>query len=162
GSSGKTTTKELAGAILAKAGKTLATPASFNNEVGVPKTLAMLTAAHRFAVVEMGARMPGNIRFLCELARPDVCGIVNVGTAHLGIFGSAEALLATKLEIYRDSPAKAVLAASVDDPRLIAAARATKKRLVTFGRAAEADVQLVAADWLDDGSMRLTLRCPER
>lgn len=93
GSSGKTTTKEMLGAIFRAAGPTCATPASFNNEVGVPKTLQMLTPEHRYAAVEFGARMPGNIEFLCKMATPDVGGLINVGMTHVGIFGSVEKLL---------------------------------------------------------------------
>jgi UDP-N-acetylmuramoyl-tripeptide--D-alanyl-D-alanine ligase len=157
GSSGKTTTKEMLGAILRAAGPTCATPASFNNEVGVPKTLQMLTPEHRFAAVEFGARMPGNIQFLCRMATPDVAGLINVGVAHLGIFGSAEKLLATKLEIFRDSPPHAVLVANADDPRIVGGAKATGKKVLTFGVAADASVRLLGDVWRSDGRQDVSL-----
>ena len=161
GSTGKTTTKEMLSRILRTAGPTLATQASFNNEIGVPKTLQSLRPEHRYAALEFGARMPGNIRFLCEMAAPDVVGLVNVGVAHLGIFGSVEALLNTKLEIFRDSPNHAVQVAYHDDPRILAGARGTGKRTLSFGRDPAADVRLLGSDWqLEDGTMRVRLGLP--
>lgn len=160
GSSGKTTTKEILGSILKQVGKTLATQASFNNEIGVPKTLAMLTQDDRFAAVEMGARHIGNIKFLCELVKPNVVGLLNVGSAHLGEFGSYENLLNTKLEIFRDSPAESICIASQDDHRILNGAKATGKKTITFGYAPESNVQIINAIWNVDGSISLSLRTP--
>lgn len=160
GSTGKTTTKEMLGGILRNAGETLATQASFNNEIGVPKTLAMLTERHRFAAVEMGARHKGNISFLCELVHPDVVGLLNVGLAHVGEFGSVQNLLDTKLEIFRDSPARAICVASQDDERILKGAKATGKRVLTFGRAKGSDVRVASETWNDDGTMSLALDTP--
>lgn len=162
GSTGKTTTKEMLGAIFRAAGPTYATPASFNNEIGVPKTLLQLKPEHRYAAVEFGARLPGNIRFLCGLARPDVVGIVNVGISHVGIFGSVENLLNTKLEIFRDSGANARQVALHDDPRILAGTRSTGKPTVTFGVDPAADVAIVRTDWSNGGmTVRLRIRGDE-
>jgi UDP-N-acetylmuramoyl-tripeptide--D-alanyl-D-alanine ligase len=158
GSTGKTTTKEMLGAILRAAGPTYATEASFNNEIGVPKTLLQLRPQHRFAAVEFGARMPGNIRFLCNLADPDVVGLINVGMTHVGIFGSVENLLATKLEIFAASGSRAYQVAFHDDPRILAGARATGKPTLTFGADPAADVALVGTEWSKDGTMQVSLR----
>src|SRR6185437_5659519 len=114
--------------------------ASFNNEIGVPKTLQRLTPEHRYAALEFGARNVGNIKFLCEMATPDVVGLLNVGVTHLGIFGSVENLLNTKLEIFRNSPDRAVQAVFADDPRLVSGAKGTGKRTISFGTASGADV----------------------
>lgn len=157
GSVGKTTTKEMLGGVLKSAGPTFATQASFNNEVGVPKTLQQLAPEHRFAAVEFGARMPGNIRFLCELGAPDVAGLINVGVAHLGIFGSVENLLNTKLEIFRNSPAHAVCVAYHDDPRILKGAKDTGKRVFSFGEDSSADVRLLGSTWLANGDMDVRL-----
>lgn len=157
GSVGKTTTKEMLGGVLKAAGPTFATQASFNNEVGVPKTLQQLSPEHRFAAVEFGARMPGNIKFLCELGAPDVAGLINVGVAHLGVFGSIENLLNTKLEIFRDSPSHAVCVAYHDDPRILSAAKATGKKVVSFGESPSADVRLLGSTWLSGGDMEVRL-----
>jgi UDP-N-acetylmuramoyl-tripeptide--D-alanyl-D-alanine ligase len=106
--------------------------------------------------------MPGNIKFLCELASPDVVGLINVGTAHLGIFGSIENLLATKLEIFRNSPHHAIQVAFHDDPRILENARKTGKKTLTFGVSPDASVSLVKSEWLSDGSMAVELRLPDR
>ncbi len=159
GSTGKTTTKEMLSTILQAAGPTLATQGSFNNEVGVPKTLQSLLPEHRYAALEFGARMPGNIKFLCEMASPDVAALINVGVTHLGIFGSLENLLNTKLEIFRNSPRHAVQVAFHDDPRILGAARATGKKTVTFGSDQQADVGLLDSEWhTGDGKMTVKLR----
>ena len=159
GSAGKTTTKDMLANILCKSGPTLATAANFNNEIGVAKTLQQLVPQQRYAVLEFGARRPGNIEFLCALAQPDVVGLLNVGQAHVGIFGSIEKLLATKLEIFRNSRAEAVQIACQDDPRILAGARGTGKRTLTFGLTPGADVHIAACDWLPNAAgMRVTLQ----
>lgn len=159
GSTGKTTTKEMLSQILKAAGPTFATHASFNNEVGVPKTLQNLGPEHRYAALEFGARMPGNIKFLCEMAAPDVVGLVNVGITHLGIFGSVENLLNTKLEIFRDSPKHAVQVAFADDPRIVAGAQKTGKSTLTFGRDPKASVALIDSVWqAGNGKMTVKLK----
>lgn len=149
GSSGKTTTKELLGLALKASGNTFATQASFNNEIGVPKTLQQLSPEHRYAAVEFGARMPGNIAFLCELGQPNVAGLLNVGSAHLGIFGSIENLLKTKLEIFNHSPSDAILVPFADDPRILKGAQSTGKKIISFGYSASSSVRIGDFKWLD-------------
>ncbi|MBI2382113.1 MAG: UDP-N-acetylmuramoyl-tripeptide--D-alanyl-D-alanine ligase [Gammaproteobacteria bacterium] len=105
GSAGKTTVKEMIAAVLREAGPTLATEGNFNNEVGVPLTLLRLTPEHRYAVVEMGARFPGDIAYTAELAEADLALITNVGAAHLEGMGSEAGVAETKGDIYRKLPA---------------------------------------------------------
>ena len=162
GSAGKTTTKEMLGNILRADGPTFATHASFNNEVGVPKSLQQLSPELRYAALEFGARNHGNIKFLCDMASPDIVGLINVGTAHLGVFGSVENLLATKLEIFRDSPPHAVQVANRDDPRIFENAVKTGKKTISFGTSPESDVCLIGADWRVDGGMNVHLRIPSK
>ena len=100
GSNGKTTTKNMLGAILSEDGKTLITQGNLNNALGVPLTLCKLREKHRYAVIEMGANHLGEIAYLCTLARPDVALVTNVGEAHLGAFGSLENTVRAKGEIY--------------------------------------------------------------
>ena len=157
GSTGKTTCKEMLGCILKAAGPAFATQASFNNEIGVPKTLLQLKPEHRYAALEFGARNRGNIAFLCAMAEPGVVGLINVGITHVGIFGSVDALLETKLEIFRDSPDHAVQVAYGDDPRIVAGARKTGKKTMTFGRTAGCDVRTGGDVWNADGSMDVVL-----
>ena len=100
GTNGKTTTKELTAAVLARKYRVHCTQGNFNNDVGVPKTLFGLRPEHQVAVVEMGASHPGDIKRLAETAEP-TCGIItNVGRAHLEGFGSFEGVVRTKGELY--------------------------------------------------------------
>ncbi len=147
GSSGKTTTKEMVQNILKLAHPTFATPGSFNNEIGVPKTLLSITPSHRFAVLEFGARMPGNIKFLCDMANPDIVALLNVGSAHLGVFGSIENLLNTKAEIFRDSKRDAIQIAFADDERIVKAAKSTGKKTIFFGTSKMADIRILSSDF---------------
>mgnify|MGYP003338304895 CR=1 FL=1 len=91
------------------------------------------------------------------MAAPDVVGLLNVGVAHLGIFGSIENLLNTKLEIFRDSPQHALQVAYADDPRIILGAKKTGKKTLTFGKDAHADVRLVDSPW-HTGSGTMTVK----
>lgn len=100
GTNGKTTTKELATAVLAQKYKVLSTQGNFNNHIGVPKTLLRLRPDHQAAVIETGANHPGEIAQLSEIVDPD-CGLItNVGRAHLAGFGSFEGVIRTKGELY--------------------------------------------------------------
>ena len=92
GSQGKTGTKDYLGQVLAGVGPTVATAGNLNNELGVPLTVLRCTAETEYLVVEMGARGIGHIAELCRIAPPDVAAVLNVGTAHLGEFGSREAI----------------------------------------------------------------------
>jgi len=100
GSNGKTTTRELIYRVLASEHLTLASRKNYNNHIGVPLTLLQLNQNHSFAVVEMGANHPGEIRRLCEIADPDFGIITNIGKAHLEGFGSFEGVIQAKSELY--------------------------------------------------------------
>ena len=115
GSSGKTTVKTLVAFILAEMGSTLATKGNFNNHIGVPLTLLQLEAQHQFAVIEMGASGPGEIAYLCELAKPQVTMINNVMPAHIAGFGSIEGVARAKGEIYGALAPAATAVVNIDD-----------------------------------------------
>jgi UDP-N-acetylmuramoyl-tripeptide--D-alanyl-D-alanine ligase len=100
GTNGKTTTKELVAAVLAKKFKVNFTQGNLNNHIGVPITLLSMNRETEFGVVEMGANHPGEIRQLCEIANPDFGMITNIGKAHLEGFGSFEGVVKTKSELY--------------------------------------------------------------
>lgn len=100
GTNGKTTTKELMGAVLSQSHNVLYTLGNLNNAIGVPLTLLRLTTAHDLAIVEMGASHPGDIKELAEIAEPDYGIITNVGKAHLEGFKSFEGVIKTKGELY--------------------------------------------------------------
>lgn len=116
GSSGKTTVKNMLASILAQKGKTLATKGNYNNEIGVPLTLLQLESSHKFAVVEMGARRVGDIAYLGEFVQPDVAVLLNVGNAHIDVFGSYENIVRAKSEIFKTLNQGGVAVFNADDP----------------------------------------------
>lgn len=100
GSVGKTTTKELIAAMLAVRGPVLKTEANYNNEIGVPKTVLQIDPDHHWAaVLEMGMRGRGQIAELARIAQPNIAVITNVGTAHIGLLGSEQAIAEAKCEL---------------------------------------------------------------
>ncbi len=115
GSNGKTTVKQMLASILGRAGTTLATRGNLNNEIGVPLTLAELSAEHRFGVIEMGANHAGEIAWLVSLAEPEVGVVLNAGPAHLEGFGSLEGVARAKGEMFAGLPANAVAVINADD-----------------------------------------------
>ena len=141
GTNGKTTTKELVHAVLAKRYKTSATKGNFNNHLGVPLTLLGILDHTELAIVEMGANHPGEIAFLCGIADPD-CGLItNVGRAHLEGFGSFEGVVQTKTELYRHLAAKQGLVfVNADNPILMDRVADSRQQLsvVTYGNDASA------------------------
>lgn len=141
GSSGKTSTKDLIAAVLAPLGEVVAPPGSFNNELGHPWTVLRAGQSTDFLVLEMSARHPGNIAALARIAPPSIAAVLNVGTAHLGEFGSREAIATTKSELPQAVPASGVVILNADDPVVAAMAATTAARVVRVGRAAEADVR---------------------
>ena len=98
-------------AVLARRFRTHASPESFNNEVGLPVTLLTAPADTEVVVAEMGARRKGDVTLLCEIARPDVVVVTNVGVAHLEVFGSWEAIVEASAE-----PVEALGPEGVGDP----------------------------------------------
>jgi UDP-N-acetylmuramoyl-tripeptide--D-alanyl-D-alanine ligase len=140
GSSGKTSTKDLLAAVLAPLGEVVAPPGSFNNELGHPWTVLRATESTDYLVLEMSARRPGNIAALAEIAPPSIAVVLNVGTAHLGEFGSREVIAATKAELPQAVPASGVVVLNADDAAVAAMATETSARVVRVGRTADADV----------------------
>ena len=104
GSQGKTTTKDLLTQILAPHGETISPAGSFNNEIGVPLTVLLCSDSTKFCIVEMGARHTGDISYLCSIAQPQIGVVLVVGSAHLGEFGSEEAIARTKGELIDSLP----------------------------------------------------------
>ena len=100
GTNGKTTTKELTNGVMSTTYKVLCTQGNLNNSIGVPLTVLGLRSEHEYAIVEMGASHPGDIRELVEISQPDYGLITNVGKAHLLGFGSFEGVKRTKGELY--------------------------------------------------------------
>lgn len=146
GSSGKTSTKDLIAAVLSPLGEVIAPPGSFNNELGHPWTVLRATRSTDYLVLEMSARHPGNIAALAAIAPPSIAVVLNVGTAHLGEFGSREAIAATKSELPQAVPASGVVILNVDDSVVAGMAEKTAARIVRVGRTSDASVADVRAD----------------
>ncbi len=136
GSNGKTTTKDLLGAILPDA---IAPAGSFNNEIGLPLTVLRADGATRHLVLEMGAAGVGQIAYLADIAPLDIAVVLGVGQAHLGMYADIDEVAAAKSEIVAGLRADGVVVLNADDPR-VAAMGAKAPRVVTFG-CGEADVR---------------------
>jgi UDP-N-acetylmuramoyl-tripeptide--D-alanyl-D-alanine ligase len=134
GSSGKTSTKDLLAAVLAPLGRVIAPPGSFNNELGHPWTVLRADQNTDYLVLEMSARHPGNIAALAAIAPPQIAVVLNVGTAHLGEFGSRQAIADTKAELPQSVPATGVVVLNADDPTVAAMAAKTPARVVRVSR----------------------------
>lgn len=134
GSNGKTTTKEMIGAIVSRIGPCLVTEGNLNNHIGVPLTLLGLREEHRHAVIEMGANHRGEIAHLVSVAEPNVGLVTNAGAAHLEGFGSLDGVAASKGELFSGLPPSGVAIVNADD-RYAQSWRsmAGDRQLLTFG-----------------------------
>jgi UDP-N-acetylmuramoyl-tripeptide--D-alanyl-D-alanine ligase len=142
GSNGKTTTKELIAAILTTKGPALKTQGNLNNEVGVPLTLFNLEPRHVAAIIELGMNHPGEIGRLTALAVPDAGLITAVQPAHLEGLGTLDNVARAKGELFRGLAPGATAVVNLDDPRVVAQAKVLASKVLSFGRAAKADVRL--------------------
>ncbi len=157
GSSGKTSTKDLLGQVLASAGPTVSPPGSYNNDIGLPLTVLDADQDTRFLVLEMGSRGPGHIARLCGVARPQVGVVLNVGSAHLGEFGSADGIARAKGELVEALPVDGTAVLNADDPRVLGMASRTRARVLTTGTAADADVRATRVSLDESARARFTL-----
>src|SRR5215468_3665728 len=132
GSSGKTSTKDLAAQLAERLGPTIAPEGSYNNELGLPLTVLRADASTRYLILEMSARGAGHIAALCDIAPPRIGAVLNIGRAHAGEFGSIDAVAKAKGELPEALPADGVAIQNDDDPRVLAMAARTPARVVTF------------------------------
>ena len=162
GSSGKTTTKDLAAQLIERLGSTIAPAGSFNNEFGLPLTVLRADAATRYLVLELSARGPGHIAYLCRIAPPRYGVVLNVGHAHAGEFGGLDQVARAKGELVEALPADGVAILNADDPRVLAMAARTAARVVTVGVDDRAALIRATDVRLDDlGRPSFTLLTPE-
>ena len=142
GSVGKSTTKELTADVLEMRYRTMRNPGNLNNEIGLPLSLLRLTESHERAVLEMGFYVPGEIAFLCELARPSVGVITNVSQVHLERAGSLDAIVAGKTELVASLPPapEGVAILNSDEPLVREMAEHTKALPFFYGLTPEADL----------------------
>ncbi len=163
GSSGKTSTKDLAAQLVERLGPTIAPAGSYNNEFGHPLTVLRADAATRYLVLELSARGIGHIAYLCRVAPPRYGVVLNVGHAHAGEFGGLDQVARAKGELAEALPADGVAILNADDPRVLAMAERTGARVVTFSSAPGSDAPVRAAGIrLDElGRPSFTLLTPE-
>jgi len=141
GSSGKTTVKDLLATVLATEAPTVAPVNSYNGEIGVPLTVCRVTAETRFLVAEMGARGIGHLTYLTTIAPPQVAVVLNVGAAHVGEFGSVEAIAVAKAELPQSVPPGGLAVLNRDDPRVTAMADGLAARVVMVGEHPDSDLR---------------------
>ena len=139
GSNGKTTTKNMLGAILPQLGNTIAPIESFNNKVGAPISILRADLETEFLVVEMGAEGLGSIAYLAKMATPDIGVILKVGMAHAGEFGGIENTARIKGELAEAIDADGQLVLNSDDGMVSAMKDRTKAQVHYFGTNQEAE-----------------------
>jgi UDP-N-acetylmuramoyl-tripeptide--D-alanyl-D-alanine ligase len=160
GSSGKTSTKDLIADLLSANGSTVAAAGSMNTEIGLPITALRIDASTSHLVLEYGARGVGHIRYLCGIARPDVAAVLNVGSAHLGEFGSRDLVATSKGELVEALPANGTAVLVVDDPLVAAMADRTSARVLRVGTGADAEVRITGLELDPLARPRFTLSTP--
>lgn len=158
GSSGKTTTKDLIAGLLD--GEVVAARGSFNTEIGVPLTILEADAETDFLVLEMGMRGLGHIRYLADLADPDIALVLNVGTAHAGMLDSPADVAVAKGEIIEGLREGAIAVLNADDPQVVAMRVRTSAQIVWFGEGSDSDIRALDVHLDERGrpAFRLSVR----
>jgi UDP-N-acetylmuramoyl-tripeptide--D-alanyl-D-alanine ligase len=151
GSNGKTTTKEMTRHILEGRFPTVASPASFNNFIGLPLTIFKVEASTRVAVLEMGTDHPGEIARLAEIAEPDIGVITNVGRTHLEGLKSVDGVAAAKAELLYGLRPGGTAILNADDPRLARLVPRVPAKVITFGVSEPADLYATSIERVEGG-----------
>jgi UDP-N-acetylmuramoyl-tripeptide--D-alanyl-D-alanine ligase len=164
GSAGKTTTKDTIAEFLGTKYRVVKNTGNLNNHLGLPLSLLELRHGAEVAVMELGMNHAGEIRTLVGVATPEVRVWTNVGEAHIGYFGSSDAIADAKGEILEQASAATLLVANADDPRVMARVGAFAGRMVTFGTTEHANVRGVDVEdlGLDGSRARLVTPAGER
>jgi UDP-N-acetylmuramoyl-tripeptide--D-alanyl-D-alanine ligase len=143
GSVGKTTMKEMIALALGTSGPILKSENNENNEVGVPQTLLRLNDSHRAAVIEMGMRGFGQIKYLAEIATPTIAVITVIGESHIEMVGSRDGIADAKAELIESLDPSGIAVLNRDDPYFARLSSKTQAEIVSFGTAAAATVRIV-------------------
>lgn len=141
GSVGKTTTKELVGAVLSQRFPVLKSAKNYNNEIGLPLSLLLLRPDHRRAVLEMGMYAVGEIAALCRIAPPKIGVITNVGPTHLERLGTIDRIVQAKSELVAALPANGVAVLNGDDDRVRQMTNCTSSAVLYYGLGDDCDVR---------------------
>ena len=160
GSAGKTTTKDTIAELIGTRCRVVKNAGNLNNHLGLPLSLLELRHGADVAVMELGMNHAGEIRTLIGVATPEVRVWTNVGEAHIGYFGSADAIADAKAEIMEDATADTVLIANADDARVMARVSAFPGRIVTFGTSEGAHIRAVDVEDLGLDGSRASLLTP--
>ncbi len=155
GSVGKTTTRRLLASVLSSVHCGIQSPSNYNNELGVPLSVLRIQDDTEFAIIEMGARHPGDISGLCRIALPEFAVVTRITRSHLTSFDSVDAIAATKRELieFLDSSGTAFL--NADDRHVLAMADSAAGQVITYGRSPNADRQF---DIVDVSNTRLVIQ----
>ncbi len=158
GSVGKTTCKELTAAVLSSRYQVLKSEANLNTEIGLPLTLLQLGPEHQRVVLEMGMYGLGEIRLLCQIARPQMGVVTNVGPVHLERLRTLEAIAEAKAELVESLPPDGLAILNADDPQVAAMAERTSARVALFGQSPQCSVRgtVLSTSGLEGISFRLT------
>jgi UDP-N-acetylmuramoyl-tripeptide--D-alanyl-D-alanine ligase len=143
GSNGKTSVKEATAALMDRLAPTLRTTGNLNTETGVPVSILRLLPEHRYAVIEMGAQRVGEVAALCRIAPPEIAVVTVVGPEHLEFFGGMAQVIQAEGEIVDALAPGGLAILNADDADVRGMASRTQARILTYGRAAEADVRAV-------------------
>jgi UDP-N-acetylmuramoyl-tripeptide--D-alanyl-D-alanine ligase len=167
GSNGKTTTKEMMAGVLGALGPVLKPESSFNNQWGLPLTLLRLTDEHRVMVLELGTNRPGEIATLADLCRPTLGAVTTVSAAHIGFFGSVDAIQTEKSALVVAIPSDGAVVLNADDPRVLAMRGRSRARVLTVSEHGPADVRAVSPIEETPDGVLVTIevhgaRCPVR
>jgi UDP-N-acetylmuramoyl-tripeptide--D-alanyl-D-alanine ligase len=157
GSVGKSTTKEVVAEVLNQRYSTLKNKGNLNNEIGLPLTLLSLTSGHQWAVLEMGFYVPGEIAFLCEIARPHIGVITNIGTVHAERAGTQERIAQGKAELVQALPMDGYAILNYDDPWVRPMAEKTEAQVFYYGMDPAADLWADAVEGLGLEGIRFRL-----
>lgn len=157
GSVGKSTTKEVVFEVLSQRYRTLKSPGNMNNEIGLPLTILRLGTGYECAVLEMGFYVPGEIALLCEIARPRIGVVTNIGTVHASRAGSQEAIFRGKSELVQSLPGDGVAILNLDDPWVTKMAELTQARVFYYGLDPEADLWADQVEGLGLEGIRFSL-----
>ena len=160
GSAGKTTTKDTVADLLGGNYRVVKNAGNLNNHLGLPLSLLELRHGADVAVMELGMNHAGEIRTLIGVATPEVRVWTNVGEAHIGHFGSGDAIADAKGEIMEGATAETILVANADDARVIARVPRFAGRTITFGTSERAQVRAVDVEDLGLDGSRASLRTP--
>lgn len=151
GSVGKSTTKEMIGAVLSQTYRVHKTPANHNNDIGMPMAILNMSEDTEVAVLEMGMNHFREIAYLSEIAHPDVAVIINIGTSHIEYLGSQEGIRRAKMEITEGMDARGMLLLNGDDTLLRYLNQTPQQRITYFGQSEQCDV--MGVDVRQDGSI---------